>query len=193
MDENNPELKKDPDDTSIEEYQLGELQKELEETTGALDSNFIEDFSNSLSEDESALAYQDLKKFLALYEEKKKAYIEEKLLPLQQKGEELSHSINTKKTNKQIRSDEEAFLIEHPDANLDVLQAFMDNDMTKAEEKALREAKSVKEGLGLVYNFWKQRGQVPKEKDLPKKLDASHAVDEEDSLALDVSLPANRR
>lgn len=188
-----------PYDTSAQESELSALQEELNQSISALDSNFAEFYAENMSDDVEELFFEDRVAFLIEVEKAKQAFIEEKITPLQQKGQELEQNISNRKQGARIWQAQKDFLKAYPDADLDEMLRFYNEELTPKQKQALNSEEDLVKSYIKVYEYMNggsEDEQSPKEKkrNFPKQTSGQFGNVKGLDLDLrDSDLPINRR
>lgn len=124
-------------DVSTDKAKLELLRAELEQTRGSLDADFIKTFQSSLTPEEQELQFGDPAQFLALYEQKKQAFLEERITSKESMISELEASIQKKEETAAYQKAMAEFLKNHPDVTKEALRDFFYNDLPPRKQKEL--------------------------------------------------------
>lgn len=125
------------DDVSTDKAKLQLLRDELEQTRGSLDADFIKEFQTSLTPEEQELQFGDPVAFLSLYEQKKQAFLEERINAKESAISELEATIQHKEETAAYKSAMAEFLKNHPDVTKEALRDFFYNDLPPRKQKEL--------------------------------------------------------
>lgn len=203
----NSQTEKNPYDISQDMGLLQELQSELQQTISSIDSDFASFYATNMPSEVEELFYEDRAKFLLEVEKAKQGYLEQRMIPMQQKASELQQTINDKQNQSSIWEAQIAFTRKYPDVDLDEMLAFYNEELSPKQKKEL-------EKLGSLEAMYEQvvilmRGnpsqdtqqdstntQTQQQRNFP--IDTSDAqfanrsqMDED--IARDTDLPINRR
>lgn len=205
---------KNPYDITQDMGLLQELQNELQQTLSSIDSDFASFYATNMPAQVEELFYEDRAKFLLEVEKAKQAYLEERMIPMQQKASELQQTINNKQNQSSIWEAQIAFTKKYPNVDLDEMLEFYNEELSPKQKKELEKLGD----LGAMYeqivvlmqgsnnpndansqntqNSQAQANQVANQRNFP--VDTSDAqfanrsqMDED--IARDSNLPINRR
>lgn len=188
-----------PFDTSKEESELSALEEELAQSTSAIDNDFAAFYAENMPEDIEDLFFEDRKQFLLAVESAKQDFIQEKIAPLQQKKEGLTQQIEKNKTGAMIWEAQTAFRQKYPEADLDELLQFYNENLSPKQKQQLEELGDLAKAYEKVYLIMTgQDSQDSKQnkpkRELPKQTQGQFGNIEGLDLDLrDSDLPINRR
>ena len=185
-----------PFDTSAQESELSTLQAELEQSVSAIDNNFAEYYAESMPEDVEELFFEDRVSFLLEVEKAKQKYVEEKIAPLKQKGEELSQTIAQNKQGAAIWEAQTKFTKEYPEADLDELLRFYNEELSPRQKQSLESEGDLFKIYEKVYHYMSGGGEQreSKSRKLPKQTNSQFGnIGGLDLDLRDSDLPINRR
>lgn len=198
MEENlSPEGQVSPFDTRAEESELAALEQEIKQSEASLENDFATFASENLSEADEELFFNDkagfIKKILALQNE----FLQSRYQSKVNRAGELKDSIKTKKAQASIEEAEKAFLAKYPDADINAMIAFYEEELGPRYKKELDKLPP-EQFFEVLYQIYTQRiaGQKsePEEESpeqLPKNIKGNNA-DVEQSNFNDEELPMNR-
>lgn len=135
MEEAPMQMSEGDDELSTDKAKLQLLKEELAQTQSSLDADFITSFQSTLTPEEQELQFGDPSAFLALYEQKKGAFLEEKINSKQGAISELEGAIASKEETVAYKKAFSEFAKNHPDASKEALRDFFQNDMTPRQQE----------------------------------------------------------
>ncbi len=185
-----------PFDTTQQESELGALENELNESLSALDSDFANFYAENMPEDVEELFFEDRAGFLMEVEKAKVEYIQEKITPMEQRKEELTQNIAQNKQGAAIWEAQAAFTKAYPDADLDSLLKFYNENLSPKQKQELESEGDLFKAYEKVYQYMnggaeEESGQ---KRNLPKQTNGQFGTTKGLDLDLrDSDLPINRR
>lgn len=185
-----------PFDTTQQESELGALETELNESLSALDSDFANFYAENMPEDVEELFFEDRAGFLMEVEKAKVEYIQEKITPMEQRKEELTQNIAQNKQGAAIWEAQAAFTKAYPDADLDSLLKFYNENLSPKQKQELESEGDLFKAYEKVYQYMnggaeEESGQ---KRNLPKQTNGQFGTTKGLDLDLrDSDLPINRR
>lgn len=186
-----------PFDTSGQESELSQLQSELEQSTSAIDNNFAEYYAENMPEEVEELFFENKVQFLLEVEKAKQSFIEEKITPLQQRADELEQSIAQNKQGAAIWEAQTKFSKAYPDADLDSLLKFYNEELSPKQKQALESEGDLFKAYEKVYDYMQggsNEEEKPSKRNLPKQTKGQFGNARGLDLDLtDSDLPINRR
>lgn len=138
---------KNPYDISQDMGLLQELQNELQQSLSSIDNDFAGFYATNMPAQVEELFYEDRAKFLLEVEKAKQAFIEERMIPMQQKANELQQTINNKQNQSNIWEAQIAFTKKYPNVDLDEMLAFYNEELSPKQKKELEKLGD----LGAIY------------------------------------------
>lgn len=185
-----------PFDTTHQESELSALENELNESLSALDSDFASFYAENMPDDVEELFFEDRAAFLMEVEKAKMQYIQEKITPMEQRKEELTQSIAQNKQGAAIWQAQAAFTKAYPDADLDSLLKFYNENLSPKQKQELEREGDLFKAYEKVYQYMNggsDEGSA-KKRDLPKQTSGQFGTTRGLDLDLrDSDLPINRR
>ncbi|TLD84255.1 hypothetical protein [Helicobacter trogontum] len=193
-----PALKpSNPFDTKGQEQELSVLEQELNESLSALDSDFANFYAENMPEDVEELFFEDRVSFLIEVEKAKVEYVQEKIGPMQQRKQELTQTIEQNKQGSAIWEAQTAFSAAHPEADLDELLKFYNENLSPKQKQELEREGDLLKTYEKVYEYMQggaQKEEGKSKRDLPKQTNAQFGNAKGLDLDLnDSDLPINRR
>lgn len=185
-----------PFDTTQQESELGALETELNESLSALDSDFASFYAENMPDDVEELFFEDRTAFLMEVEKAKMEYIQEKITPMEQRKEELTQNIAQNKQGAAIWEAQAAFTKAYPDADLDSLLKFYNENLSPKQKQELESEGDLFKAYEKVYQYMNggAEEESPKKRDLPKQTNGQFGTTKGLDLDLrDSDLPINRR
>lgn len=185
-----------PFDTTQQESELGALETELNESLSALDSDFANFYAENMPEDVEELFFEDRAGFLMEVEKAKVEYIQEKIEPMQQRKAELTQNIEQNKQGAAIWEAQAAFTKAYPDADLDSLLKFYNENLSPKQKQELESEGDLFKAYEKVYQYMNGGSDEGggKKRDLPKQTSGQFGTTKGLDLDLrDSDLPINRR
>lgn len=185
-----------PFDTTQQESELGALETELNESLSALDSDFASFYAENMPDDVEELFFEDMAAFLMEVEKAKMAYIQEKITPMEQRKEELTQNIAQNKQGAAIWEAQAAFTKAYPDADLDSLLKFYNENLSPKQKQELESEGDLFKAYEKVYQYMNGGSDEGggKKRDLPKQTSGQFGTTKGLDLDLrDSDLPINRR
>lgn len=185
-----------PFDTTQQESELGALETELNESLSALDSDFASFYAENMPDDVEELFFEDRAGFLMEVEKAKVEYIQEKIEPMQQRKAELTQNIEQNKQGAAIWEAQAAFTKAYPDADLDSLLKFYNENLSPKQKQELESEGDLFKAYEKVYQYMNGGSDEGggKKRDLPKQTSGQFGTTKGLDLDLrDSDLPINRR
>lgn len=186
-----------PFDTTQQESELGTLENELNESLSALDSDFANYYAENMPEDVEELFFEDRAAFLMEVEKAKVEYIQEKIEPMQQRKQELTQNIEQNKQGAAIWQAQSKFLQAYPDADLDELLKFYNENLSPRQKQELESEGDLFKAYEKVYQYMhggNNDGEGSKKRNLPRQTSGQFGTTKGLDLDLrDSDLPINRR
>lgn len=188
-----------PFDTSAQEQELGALQAELEQSVSAIDNDFAAYYAENMPEEVEELFFDDRVAFLLEVEKEKQRFVEEKIAPLKAKSDEIAQNIAEFKNAAAIWEAQSEFSKAHPEADLDEILKFYNDDLSPKQKQALESEGDLLKMYEKVYQYMTGGSQdetqkKKPEKKLPKQTNAQFGSIAGLDLDLnDSDLPINRR
>lgn len=184
-----------PFDTSEQEGELSTLENELNESLSALDSDFAQYYAENMPEEVEEMFFEDRASFLIEVEKAKVEYIQEKIEPMQQRKQELTQSIESKKQGASIWEAQTKFQKAYPEADLDELLKFYNEELSPKQKQTLEGEADLFKVYEKVYQYMiggQEQGKTSK--NLPKQTNGQYGNLRGLDLDLrDSDLPINRR
>ena len=153
------------------------LKEELAESQNSVDADFIKEFNATLTPEEQELQFSDSASFLALYEKKKEAFLQEKIGTKQGIITDLEKQIHLKEESQIYKTAMGEFLQAHPEADKMALREFFDQDLSPRRQKELG-ALPPKEMYEALYEDFKKANPSQNDGDgdenVPLKLEGGH-------------------
>lgn len=160
-------------DTNQEEKELAGLNAELEQIQASLEQDFASYATANTTAEDEELFFDNREEFYKKLLQKQNAFFEEKIGSKKTRVGELEQSIQNKKTLGAIEEAKNEFLKANPEANIQELMAFFDEDLTKRETNEMESLPPL-EFFNKVYELYKQRkGEGDKGEELPFKLEGA--------------------
>lgn len=187
-----------PFDTSAQEQELGALQAELEQSVSAIDNDFAAYYAENMPEEVEELFFDDRVAFLLEVEKEKQRFVEEKIAPLKAKSDELAQNIEQNKTSAAIWEAQSEFIKKYPQADLDEILKFYNDDLSPKQKQALESEGDLLKMYEKIYAYMQGGGDEKQDskpaRKLPKQTNAQFGTIGGLDLDLnDSDLPINRR
>lgn len=159
------------EELSTDKAKLQLLKEELAQTQSSLDADFIKTFQSSLTPDEQELQFGDPSAFLALYEQKKGAFLEEQINSKAGAISELESAIAAKEETLSYKKAFSEFAKNHPDASIEALRDFFQNDMTPRQQEEAAKMPPLEFYEAVYAQFSKSAPSDVKDEEVPLKLE----------------------
>ncbi|NDJ26365.1 Coiled-coil domain-containing protein [Campylobacter sp. MIT 19-121] len=183
-------------DTSADEAELNATLAELDQARASLESSFAKHMAQSTDAELETLFFENKEAFYQKVLEAQNAFLEQNIAPKAQKAEALEASIGQKKAMGQIEAAQNAFLQNHPEADMSVLMDFFSNDLPP---KVMNELENLPpeeffEALYEIYTLYTNPNQTASntEEKLPQKIAGSPINSNDQSPSSNTELPFNR-
>ena len=180
-----------PYDSSQDKERLKALEEELEQNSRSLENDFSSFLAENTDEALENLFFEDKKAFYDEILKKQNTFLSEKIGSKQEEINTLKKEIKDKDAYAEIESAKQSFLKENPEANLEAMTEFYNEELGNKYKKALDELEP-QDFFNTLYQIYTQRNTgLAKEEELPKQLEANGA-DVENVGLNDDDLPMNR-
>ena len=180
-----------PYDSSQDKERLKALEEELEQNSRSLENDFSSFLAENTDEGLENLFFEDKKAFYDEILKKQNTFLSEKIGSKQEEINTLKKEIKDKDAYAEIESAKQSFLKENPEANLEAMTEFYNEELGNKYKKALDELEP-QDFFNTLYQIYTQRNTgLAKEEELPKQLQANGA-DVENVGLNDDDLPMNR-
>ena len=180
-----------PYDSSQDKERLKALEEELEQNSRSLENDFSSFLVENTDESLENLFFEDKKAFYDEILKKQNTFLSEKIGSKQEEINTLKKEIKDKDAYAEIESAKQSFLKENPEANLEAMTEFYNEELGNKYKKALDELEP-QDFFNTLYQIYTQRNTgLAKEEELPKQLQANGA-DVENVGLNDDDLPMNR-
>ena len=154
------------------------LASELKQCEESIENNFAKSCAESLSADDE-LFFADKEAFIKLILQKQNEFLNSELTPKIKRLNELDNQIMQKKTFADIEQAQEAFLQENPEANIDELMSFYNEDLSPRYKKELDNL-NPSDFFNALYELFKQslgggkqEAKEQESEDLPQRLEGN--------------------
>lgn len=168
-----------PDSIEADMQERDTLANELKQCEQSIENNFAKSCAESLNADDEELFFTDKEAFIKLVLQKQNEFLNSELTPKIKRLNELDNQIMEKKTFADIEQAQEAFLQENPEANINELMSFYNEDLSPRYKKEL-DALNPSDFFTALYELYKQSmgggRQEEKEQgseDLPQRLEGN--------------------
>ncbi len=179
--EPSPEIQNNPPPDSIEAdvQERDTLESELKQCEESIENNFAKSCAESLSADDDELFFADKEAFIKLILQKQNEFLNSELTPKIKRLNELDNQIMQKKTFADIEQAQEAFLQQNPEANIDELMSFYNEDLSPRYKKELDKL-NPSDFFTALYELFKQslgggkqEAKEQESEDLPQRLEGN--------------------
>lgn len=153
------------------------LKDELAQSQNSIDADFIKEFNATLTPEEQELQFSDSSAYLALYEQKKEAFLKKTISTKEGAITELEKQIHLKEETQTYKAAMGEFLTAHREADKLALREFFDQDLTPRRQKELAALPPLEMYEELYKDFQKAK---PSQNDgdgdekVPLKLEGGH-------------------
>lgn len=159
--------------------QLESLKNEIKQAEASLESDFATFCTEQLKEEDENLFFEDRKKFILKILQMQNDFLKDKLAGKVQQAQELHADINAQEGQEAMQAVQEAFMQKHPDANMEELINFYNQDIPPRFKAQLDQLEGVDfyEALYQAYqsfNAGAQEAAADKEP-LPQRLNGQAA------------------
>lgn len=168
-----PTMQDDGVDTDKAKLQL--LKDELAQSLNSVDQDFISYFLTNTTPEEQELQFSDAKAYLALYEQKKEAFLKERIDSKKQAITALEEQIRAKEETATYKAAMAEFLKAHPEVDKVKMREFFEQDVAPREQQRLGALPPAEfyEELYKLYSQAKPTQQV-EDPTVPIKLEGGH-------------------
>ncbi|CRF47797.1 hypothetical protein HHE02_10920 [Helicobacter heilmannii] len=160
---------------SAEEQELEALKQELAQVEASLETDFAQYAAEHMEEFEQDF-WDDRVGFVNKLLQLQNKFLQERLGDKIQRAQELQTTIAGQSTTKELQAGQEAFLQEHPDANVQAMGEFYTDDLPPKYRKQL-DTLSGKEFWSALYELYNAytgaSGGQEEEAGLPKRLEGN--------------------
>lgn len=170
-----PSMQDDGVDTDKAKLQL--LKDELEQSLNSVNQDFISYFLTNTTPEEQELQFSDAKAYLALYEQKKEAFLKETIDAKKGAITALEEQIRMKEETATYKAAMAEFLKEHPDVDKVKMREFFEQDVPPREQQRLSALPPAEFYEELYELYSKSNPTTPvDEPQVPIKLEGGHGV-----------------
>ncbi|MDL0101900.1 Coiled-coil domain-containing protein [Campylobacter felis] len=178
--------------TNIEEQELSALENEISQAEASLEQDFAKYVAEKLANDETLeeLFFEDKEDFVLQILQMQNDFLNEGLRAKIQRANSLKSDIEGKKQMQGIEAAQKEFLQTHPDANMDALMEFYEEELGTKYKKELDKLEP-KDFFTTLYEIYQMRNKKGGEEHLPRELEANEADASLSSVGSD-DMPMNR-
>ncbi|TSA81487.1 Coiled-coil domain-containing protein [Helicobacter mehlei] len=167
-----------------QEVELRTLQAEIKQAEQSLESDFANYAAQNTTPELESLFFDDKAGFVKKLLQMQNQFLQEKLGSKVQRAQELQGEITQKRNMQDLEAAKQAFLQQHPDANMDEIMAFYHEDLPPKYQRQLESLQGV-EFFNALYELYKayKGPQEPPEaqeaqeapQELPQRLEGNSA------------------
>ncbi|CCB79050.1 hypothetical protein HBZC1_00640 [Helicobacter bizzozeronii CIII-1] len=160
-----------------QEVELETLKREIKQAEDSLESDFAKYAAEHIDADLEALFFDDKPGFIKKLLEMQNQFLQEQLGSKVERAKQLQGEITQKKGLEQLEQDKAQFLQEHPDANMDELINFYNEELPPKYQKQLESLQGV-EFFNALYELFKAYKGAPEpqeqqKEELPQRLEGN--------------------
>lgn len=191
--QSNEDLNANPYDTSQDKVRAQALKDELAQAEQSLENDFVEYLVANLDEKSEDLFFDDKKAFFTQILQMQNQYYKEKVGNKQQELVSLEQNIRDKESLQGIAKAQEEFLQKHPEADMQELTEFYNEDLGNKYKNELSKLQPNDFFEYLYQIFQSARGGATEQKQgLPKQLQANGYDVEKGAFNANEDLPMTR-
>ncbi|WP_104753141.1 Coiled-coil domain-containing protein [Helicobacter salomonis] len=140
-----------------QETQLEVLKREIEQAEASLESDFAKHAAQNVDSQLEELFFGDKEAFFKKILEMQNSFLKEKLGNKVEQANQLQQSISAKKGQQEVEQAQKAFLEKHPEADMNALTTFYNEDLPPKYKKELEQLEGVEffEALYQLYQAFK--------------------------------------
>ncbi|WP_104640053.1 Coiled-coil domain-containing protein [Helicobacter bizzozeronii] len=152
-----------------QEVELETLKREIKQAEDSLESDFAKYAAEHIDADLEALFFDDKPGFIKKLLEMQNQFLQEQLGSKVERAKQLQGEITQKKGLEQLEQDKAQFLQAHPDANMDELINFYNEELPPKYQKQLENLQGV-EFFNALYELFKAyKGEAKEPQEQPKE------------------------
>ncbi|MFQ6341361.1 Coiled-coil domain-containing protein [Campylobacter sp. VTCC 70190] len=178
-------------ENSSDESKLAALEEELKQAEASLENDFAEYASQAMSEELEELFFEDKKAFIEAILKMQNEFLQTNYNPKLEEAAKLRKGIANKNALASIDSAKEEFLKNNPEADINALMEFYDQELGIKYKKELDKLEPL-EFFSVLYEIYKQRNHLATQNDaLPRNPNAQN-IDADNASFSNDDLPMNR-
>ncbi|WP_120953263.1 Coiled-coil domain-containing protein [Helicobacter sp. L8] len=155
-----------------QENQLKVLKDEIAQAEASLEGDFAKWASENIDAQLEGLFFDDKEAFIKKLLEMQNQFLKDNLGSKVQQANDLQGQIHTKKGEQEVQQAQADFLAKHPDANMEEMVAFYQDDLPPKYKKELDNLQGVEFFETLYQLFKSYKGE---EENLPQRLEGQAA------------------
>lgn len=157
--------------------QLESLKNEIDQAQASLEGDFAKYAAQELGEEDENLFFEDKEKFILKLLQMQNEFLKDKLANKVQQAQDLHEEINTQQAQEQTQAIQQEFLAKHPEANMQELMAFYNQDIPPRFKAQLDQLEGLDfyEALYQAYQSFKSADSPPdaQQQPLPERLNGN--------------------
>lgn len=167
-----------PNSLEADMHERQALEAELKQSEASIESDFAKACAESLNSDDEELFFNDKEAFIKLVLQKQNDFLNSQIAPKLNRINELDSQIAQKKSFAEIESAQNDFLQSHPDADINELIGFYEEDLPPRYKKELDNL-SASEFFRTLYELYKraqgseQEQEEVQSEELPQRLEGN--------------------
>ncbi|WP_104742088.1 Coiled-coil domain-containing protein [Helicobacter ailurogastricus] len=151
------------------ESQLQALQEEIAQAEKSIEEDFAKWCDENLDQDTEALFFDDRKAFFRKILELQNQFLQDKLGGKVQQAQELSKDIDNTRTQEENQQAQQAFLSGHPDANIQAMLEFYEQELPPKYRQQLDTLQG-QEFYETLYKLYTATQNPEQASDLPQRV-----------------------